>query len=322
VRRSLLLAVLVALLVALPMLRYMMVDGRDQFWSRPLTRVSDQEIPLPGSPGRVLLENLVRTAGMFHHQGDVVFRTNIPQDPHLGVVSGALFLLGFPMVLVRWRRGSNALVLALFGIMLLPTTLALAFPVEVPGAVRAAGGLAGVMLFPAVAVVAVWGRLGQVIPALRTRYGWALLLAGLALWSGLFNGRLCFVEYPRHLPAGNYPLYGEMARAIDQFGEDGPVFLKTVPHWDDKDAIRLQTRSHQNWGRGGEILREIDPAFFAELPAAQGAVIVNPERDSGSLEMLRELYPRGITLTYRDDQGQPQFAVFLFRQAEGPEFIE
>ncbi len=314
VRRSLFLALLVALLVALPMLRYMLIDGREQFWFRPLTRVSEVEETYPGPLGEILLGNLLRTMGMFHIRGDVVFRVNVPEDPHLDGVAGALFLLGLPFVLMRWQRGGNALVLAFFVVMLLPTALALAFPREVPGAVRSGGAMAMVMLFPAVAVAVLWKRLGALFPVLRSCWGWGGLLAALALASGLQNAHLCFVEYPKFLPAGNYPLYREIARVIDEFGDDGPVYLKSVPFWDDKDAIRLQTREHQEWGLDGEVLTGVDRAFFASQKAGQGAVIVNPEQDRASLLLLQEMFPHGITVYYHDEEGRPQFAVFLYRQ--------
>ncbi len=317
-RRSLLLAVLVALLVALPMLRYMLVDGSDWFWFRPLTRISEKETPLPGTVGELVLQNVLNTAGMFHVRGDSIFRTNVPFDPHLDVVVGALFLLGFPLVLARWRRGGNALVVVFFVVLLLPTTLSLAFPLEVPGAVRASGAMATVMLFPALAVVALWQRLGQIGAPLRSRWAWGGLLAALAIASGSINAWLCFGEYPQSLPYENYPLYREIARAIDEFGGDGPVFLKTVPFWDDKDAIRIQTQGHQEWGLHGEIISQIDPAFFADLVEPQGAVIVNAAQDAGALAALQELFPQGVTLFYRDGQGRPQFAVFLYRRGGEP----
>ncbi len=314
VRRSLLLALLVALLVSLPMLRYMLVDGREQFWFRPLTRVGEVEEAYPGPLEEILLGNLLRTAGMFHIRGDVVFRVNVPEDPHLDGVTGSLFLLGLPLLLVRWQRGGNALVLTFFVVMLLPTALALAFPREVPGAVRSGGAMSTVMLFPAVAVAVFGERLGALFPMLRSRWGWGGLLAALALASGLQNVSLCFVEYPKFLPAGNYPLYREIARVIDEFGDDGPVYLKSVPFWDDKDAIRLQTKEHPEWGLHGEVLTEIDRAFFASQGAGQGAVIVNTEQDRASLRLLQEMFPHGLTLYYRDEQGRPQFAVFLYRK--------
>lgn len=315
VRRSLLLGALVALLVALPMLRFMFVEkeGRELFWFRSLTRVSDTERSLPGPLGEVLAQNIVHTAGMFHVQGDSVFRTNVPHDPHLDVVAGLFFLLGLPLVLLRFRRGGNPLILVFFVVLLLPTTLALAFPLEVPGAVRSSGALATVMLFPAVAVVAAWQRLGEAAAALKTTWAWGALLAGLALWAGLFNAHLCFVEYPRFLPEENYPLYREIAGAIDQFGADGAVLLKTIPHWDDKDAIRLQTAGHKEWGLHGEIIDTIDARTFESLHVPRMAVILHPTRDPESLGALARLYPNGITMLYRDARGNVQFGVFLFR---------
>jgi len=320
VRRSLLLAALVALLVALPMLRYMLVDeeGRQNFWRRPLTRISETETSLPGSQGELLLQNVVHTAGMFHVMGDSIFRTNVPYDPHLDTTAGLFFLLGLPLVLLRLRRGGNPLVVVFFVLLLLPTTLSLAFPLEVPGAVRSSGALATVMLFPAVAVVAAWQRLGEALAVLKTKWAWGALLAGLALWAGLFNARLCFVEYPKVLPEENYPLFREIAHVIDEFGSDGAVLLKTIPHWDDKDAIRLQTAGHKEWGLHGEILTTIDAQVFEQLHVPRVAVILQPERDPESLAELARLYPQGMTLLYRDRRDKVQFGVFLFRVGAAP----
>jgi 4-amino-4-deoxy-L-arabinose transferase-like glycosyltransferase len=320
VRRSLFLALLIALLVALPMLRYMFVEeqGRERFWFRPLTRISDTETSLPGPVGEILGRNLLRTAGMFHVEGDSIFRTNVPYDPHLDVVAGLFFLLGLPLVLAHLRRGSNPLILVFFVMLLLPTTLSLAFPMEVPGAVRSSGALATVMLFPAIAVVAIWQRLGEMLAVLKTKWAWGALLAGLALWAGLFNAHLCFVEYPQFLPEENYPLYREIAGAIDQFGTDGAVLLKTIPYWDDKDAIRVQTHGHEEWGLHGEIIDTIDPRIFESLHVPRVAVILQPERDPESLAELARLYPNGMTILYRDPRGKVQFGVFLFKMEYRP----
>jgi len=228
-------------------------------------------------------------------------------------VAGLFFLLGLPLVVLRFRRGGNPLVVVFFVLLLLPTTLSFAFPREVPGAVRSSGALATVMLFPAVGVVAAWQRLGEMLAVLETKWAWGALLAGLALWAGLFNAHLCFVEYPQFLPEENYPLYREIAGAIDEFGTDGAVFLKTIPHWDDKDAIRLQTQGYQEWGLHGEIIDTIDSQIFETLHVPRVAVIIQPERDAESLEALARLYPDGITVLYRDPRGQVQFGVFLFK---------
>ncbi len=313
-RRSLLLAVLVGLLVALPLLRYMLLDGREVFWFRPLTRVSDQERPLPGPVLSIFVRNLARTAGMFHVRGDIVFRTNVPGDPHLDPVTAALFLPGLALVVCHARRGYNPLVLSFFVLMLLPTTLSLAFPEEVPGAVRSAGAIATVMLFPALAVVLSWEQVAGLLPERWRNRGWIVLLCGLALATAVPNARLCFVEYPRHLPYGNYPLFREIARVIDDLADDGAVLLKDVPYWSDRDAIRLQTRDHKEWGMHGEILLASDPWDFQALRrlGPQIAIIFHPE-DEANRRQIRQAFPGGIELVFRDGEGRPQFTVYIFR---------
>jgi len=310
-RRPLLQAAMVALLVALPMLRFMLVDGRDAFWFRPLTRVAERERPIAAPVWRILAGNAVRAGGMLHVRGDVVSRVNVPFEPHLDLVAGALFLVGLPLLFVRIGHGGNAVILVFLAALLLPSALSLAFPNEVPGAVRAGGVLAVVPLVPAAGLVA-WCR--RAAPR-RHAETWAvaLLLTGVA--SGLVNARSVFVDYPGHLPYGNYPLFREIAAAIDDHGRRGPVLLKAVPHWDDRDAIRLQTERHQDWGLDDEVIADVDEATLRRWSGGTLTVIVNVGRDRAALTELQSRHPAGATRLYRDHAGVARFATFSFQPA-------
>jgi len=48
--------------------------------------------------------NFIKTLGMFHIKGDVVFRYNVPESPHLDVISGILFLAGIALLWKKYRK--------------------------------------------------------------------------------------------------------------------------------------------------------------------------------------------------------------------------
>ncbi len=316
-RRSLLQAAGVALLVGLPMLRFMLIDGRDAFWFRPLTRVGPLERPTSGSTLRVLVANGIHAAGMFHIRGDAVARVNVPREPHLDPAVGALFLIGLPLLVVGVNRGGNAMILAFLALLLLPSALSLAFPDEVPSSVRAAGALGTVMLLPAVALAAVARRAARYLAPGRPVLVWATVLLAAGAVSGVANARSCFFAYPRNLPLGNYPLFREIALTIDSLSPRGPVLLKSVAHWDDKDAIRLQTAHYKDWGLNGEVIDDIAEATLDAWPGRVRSVIVNPIRDRRSLAVLRRRHPDGVIRLHRDALGVLHFAVFSYRPPAG-----
>jgi 4-amino-4-deoxy-L-arabinose transferase-like glycosyltransferase len=327
-----LLVAIVALIVFVPLGRYAFEEPQQYFY-RAATRITDIEAALPQDLAATLLHNIVRTALMFNYQGDIVFIANVPLLRQLGWGTAALFVLGCALTLARLRRGLNGTLWVALGVMVLPTTLSLAFPHEVPNATRAIGALPAAMLLPAVALAAARRELALLYPPAPARVlglslsinqqprwqlrwpwaaGWrhvgvALMVVALGheAWA---TYPLYFRDYVTHLPDQNYSISLSMARLIDDFSDDGDAYIKVWPYWHDGNAVRAQLRrTDQSWNN--EIER-FDPA---QPPLAGNSgkfmVILHPD-DREGLALLRQAFPRGIILTQSKPSGDLAMTIF------------
>ena len=157
--------VLIAVAVFVPLGRFM-IDSPNLFWMRTAGRLFGDDVITETDPvtqqlverdatvqDRInafaanlpVLGNNVRNALlMFNWKGDVAWINGAPNEPAMDWISGALLVLG----LAAWgihlfRRGDvvDWLVLPAIFIMLLPSALSIAFPVENPSATRTSGSL-------------------------------------------------------------------------------------------------------------------------------------------------------------------------------------
>jgi len=329
---NVILLVLVAIFVFIPLGRYAYEEPQ-MYSYRAATRITSIEQPLPKNILGTLLQTTSKALLMFNYRGDGVFVANVPFMRELGFFAAVLFVLGLAYVLWRWRREYNLTVPIALGVMLLPTILSLAFPHEVPSANRAIGSLPAAVLLPAIALALVRQRLSVLSPAQPSRgidvtvavdgsaihkwhwrWGWPwqhslvalLLLVLIAETRSVYP--VYFRHYVEHLPAGNYSISLEIARAIDEFADNGPAYAKYVPYWYDGNAARAQLRrADQSWHNELDALRREEPPFVG--PSGKFMIILHPQ-DAEALRMLLEAFPRGIALRHLDNKGEVAFLTF------------
>ena len=310
---GILLLVIVAMFVFIPLGRYA-YEQPEQYIYRAATRVTDIEAPLPGNLLLTFLDNNRRALGMFNIEGDALFVSNVPFMRHLGFFPAALFVLGAGYALWRWRRGYNGVVLMTLPILLLPTTLSLAFPQEVPNGGRAVGAIVPALLLAAVALSLVRRHTADMLSRVPQPWGrlagsFAVGLLAAVLASEAFTlYPLYFDEYVNYLPDHNFSISLAMAQAIDHFGDNGDAYILTRAHWHDGNAVRAQLRrvdqtwDHEIWG-----LEPDQPPLSG--PPGRFMIIVHPQ-DDAALHVLQEAFPRGIALHQRQPDGTPAFYLF------------
>jgi 4-amino-4-deoxy-L-arabinose transferase-like glycosyltransferase len=311
---GLLLALAIAALLVVPLLR-VAHDDPQIVGLRVLSRITGREQPLPADVVGTAWKNVVRTVQMFSLTGDGVAHINVPLKRQLGLISGALFLPGIAYLVVNYRR-STLLLLALI-VTCLPSTLAIAFPNEVPNAGRSSGAIGPVCLVTALALV-LWRRqlsaavAGWIKPRV-VRVPLQVLLMVALLVGMVVEGRETWVDYFERYrmvqPGGNDAISTRLVEIIEQFSQSGQVYLKAYPHWYDGNALRTQLRL-----AGIEWENEIQEVR-ADLPPQRDtegsiAVILHPN-DTESLGALRVAFPHAVEFTHYDNHHEPALLVLF-----------
>ncbi len=286
-----------ALVIFLPLLRYWLEDPGG-FGSRAFSRLGSSEAPLPGPAVQLFFSNLWNALKMFNWDDGEIWVHSVTHRPALDIVSAALFIAGFVLLLVRYIKNRNWVDLFLLlsiPLLQMPSILSLAFPAENPALNRAGGALVPVFVIVALA-------LDGLLTTIRTRLtgrGGALLAWGLALglitWSAAQNYNLVFNQYARQFDGGAWNS-SEMGAVIKQFGqtygETDTTWIVPYPYW-------VDTRLPGVWAGIPNRDFGVWPEDLDTTLAAQGPklFIVNLEDEIGKAR-LELLYPAGTWSRY------------------------
>ena len=314
---NLALAGLVAFAIFVPMLR-VWHDYPQELWNRVINRTTESERTIEDEPLDIFLNNYADALRMFNVHGDMAWISAVPGRPMLDRIAGGLFVLGilaWGVRLARRRDPADAFILAAGLIMLLPSALAIAFPIENPSATRASGSLPVVFMLAAwpLALIrqrwtaALGGRLGITFSGVLV----GLLLAGSALYS--FD--TYFVAYDRsYREAALNP--SEVADAIREVEGVSPsldgVWLVGWPYWHDYRAIGIEA-GNINF-RNALVDTDVLQQYLTDIPRMFDTrplvFIVHPE-DKATQALLREHFPEGSTQHYRGFRPGLDFILYV-----------
>lgn len=279
-----------ALLVFVPLLRYL-VEHPASFSYRMATRLTSLEVPITTNPVLTFLDNNWRAFQMFNVRGDVVWVNALPNVPVVDFIIGACFLIGVMYGvyrLARYREYAFALMFAAVFILLLPSTLALAFPEENPSVVRAGGVAVFVMLFAALPL-ALWHRQFKV---LHSRALGAVLLGIVLLATVVTNFNLYFQRYDeqyRQVAWNSTEIaaaLGDFARAHDDWKH---IYIVSAPHWVDHRAVGIHLG---NFDFDAHLIESQD-TLNEQVKDPAPKVYALKNQDLANLLLLQELYPNG-----------------------------
>jgi hypothetical protein len=312
---------LAALVVFIPLLRYMF-DNPGDFSYRALSRLGIVETPLPEPALQIFFSNLWNGLRMFNWDDGDIWVHSVTQRPALGIVSGALFLIGIVLLLVRYIRRRHWLDLFLLlsiPLLALPSILSLAFPGENPALNRAGGAYVTAFVIVALALDAIVSSLLVVTEAgresgkLRAGFAWGLVIV-LMLWSGVQNYDLIFRQYYESYRNGswNTSQMGAVIKGFEEtYGTTETVWIVPFPHWVDTRLpgvwAGIPNRDFAQWRENlPETVQLPGPKLFLvkahqQLPEAN---------DSETLDTLWELYPQGNLELYDADVSGQDFWMF------------
>ncbi len=316
-----LLVVLLAVIVFVPLLRYT-VDHPDLFWYRTLTRVASAERPLEDNPLLIFADNVKNALLMFNVTGDVAWPNNIPLDPALDFATGGLFVLGVAAAvyrLIRYRETMYGHLLTVLFILLMPSALSIAFPVENPGNARAGGAIPFVLIVSALPLALVARAIQN---AIRPRAAASLAAFGAVALLFLFIARVnferYFVDYNASYRDASWNS-SEVAAAVRAFansvGDTEHAWILLFPHWVDTRnvAINLGEIAWQN-----HTLENADAAEPQAQDNANKLYILNP-KDGSNLARLQEIFPSAQIRIYHSRTPNHDFVLMYVPGTEAPQ---
>ena len=291
-----------ALIVALPLLRFAL-DRPAIFWNESLARLFGDNAPSTLAPLALLgtfAANLWRAVLMFNWKGDGGWPVNVPADPVLDYVTGALFLFGLTYALfriLRHREFVYALLLVGLVLMLFPSAISLVNPDENPSAVFASGAIPFVFILAALPLA--W--LGRLIQQMSEDAAWSRAAAvGIVLVLFVLAARANYNRYFADFAA----VYrqsswnsSEIASALRGFvgsvGDANHAWIVAYPDWVDARNVGI------NMGQVGwqQALENADAAL-PQTGDDQTKLYVLSAADRDNLVRLREIFPNGQTRAY------------------------
>jgi hypothetical protein len=319
---------LLALVIFLPMYRYQQAFPQD-FWNRTYGRLFGEEAFIRVNPETGLSEtytpslteqvarffqnfdqfrrNYGRALGMWGWRGDGAWINNGEARPALDPFTNGLLILGVAawlgLIMTRWQAAHVLVPLGVL-IMLLPSALTLAYPVENPSFTRASGAIPFVFLLAAY-------PLAQMLVALESLARRAWLRVGLAgalclpLMGGitLINSETYFNVY-RDSYANSWKPYALIAAPLRDFarngGSYGNAFMIAYPHWLDHRILGVAAGDIE-WDNG--LVQRQD--LFSFIALNQGTPYqYDPTRplflmfnalDTETYDWLKRVFPNGQT---------------------------
>ena len=303
--------VITSALVFLPLLRYM-YDEPKTYWFRALTRTTSMETGIEKSATAVFADNVKNALLMFNYIGDDAWPEGVNGRPSLDFVSGGLLVLGVAYtlyLLLGKRRMTAAYLLVAAFVLLLPSTLSIAFPAENPSHLRASAVIPVIMLLAALPAHAVSG---QVARALRGGPGMALVvvLGGMLLWQALrANFKTYFFDYRESYRSAAWNAT-DMARAITGFasslGSKEDAYIICTPYWIDGWTVSLMLRDIR-WSNFIFQPMEMEPHL---LEPRNRLYIFNPVYVEAQ-DWLLANYPGGQLMRFQATTPDKDFMLFF-----------
>jgi hypothetical protein len=296
-----------SIFVFIPLLRYW-ISHPDIFGYRAFSRLSSAETPLPGPVWQIFSSNLYKGLLMFNWDDGEIWVNSMPHRPALDVVTGALFVIGIVLLLVRYVRGRDwrdLFLLISIPVLIMPSTLSLAFPGENPALNRAGGAAVIVILVGALALEGIVSALSVDKKRVFVAYG---LIAVLFVMSAYQNYNIVFNQFDANFRAGAWNT-SEMGKVIHQFeenyGQTDTVWIVPFPHW-------VDTRLPGVWAGIPNRDFALWPQNFADtlnVPAPKMFIFWNADLETQNALML--LYPNGTLNRYTSSFPGKDFMIFM-----------
>lgn len=318
--------VFISFMVFLPMFHYSMEDP-GHFWRRTAGRLLGDDLITEQRPDGtiverratieeqaeafndnvpILMSNIRNALLMFNWKGDVGWISGVPNEPAMDTYTGAFLILGLAAwlaLMIRSRDPVIWLIPVMIFIMLLPSALSIAYPIENPSHTRTSGAIPPAYLIAAFPLAIIAFRF---VETFSKRIGTVIAITfvgAIVIFANAQNTSLYFDRYPEIYMQSSYP-YTEAGQRLRGFAESdgsfGNAFMIAYPHWWGHRAMGID--AGEPWWPNGIVSLDLVPRFLNDAQFREEKFRLDPDKDmlffyspddeATSLQ-LKEWFPEG-----------------------------
>ncbi|MEQ8673487.1 MAG: glycosyltransferase family 39 protein [Aggregatilineales bacterium] len=277
-----------------------------------------------GANMSALADNVRTAVLMYNWKGDVAWINGAPNQPIMDPFTGGLLIIGLAAwlaLLIQRRDAALLLVPIAIFIMLLPSALAIAAPIENPSATRTSGSLPEAYLIAALPLALIAIAMRRAIRGKMGTLAALSLVMLVALGAYTVNSARYFDDFQQSYVTSSLP-YSEAGRILHGFAESdgayGNAFIVAYQHWWDHRAVGIEA-GVIDWPNG-IVSREEVPNFLYDvwrcgdhryrLDVTRDLLFFYNQNDSETESYLRRLFPDGRSTLIDSYQNGDDFYVF------------
>ncbi len=283
-----------AFIVFLPLAR-VMVDMPDAVLYRSVTRLGTLEKSYESSPLLIFLNNFWQGIVMPFWKDGSSWVHCIVYRPALEHLTGSFFFLGLIFLLMRFISKRNWMDLCLIlsvPLLMLPSTLSLAFPAENPCLNRTAGALVPVMVIAAYGFCCSFDRIARMLRKSLVGFG-TLGLVSLILVLNMLTGNfdLIFKQYAYEYERASWNA-SQIGDVIEGFansiGSYDDAYVIPYPYWVDTRNCGIEA---------GDPYKDYsyDRSLLSSIPNdGKPRLFIYRDCDTETRDEIRRLFPNGV----------------------------
>lgn len=286
--------VLFAFLIFLPLARVMM-DMPEMVLYRSVSRIGESEKSFDASPLGIFADNVWKGTVMPFWSDGSTWVHSIVYRPALEHFTASFFFIGLLFLLLRLfrKRGwADLCILLSIPLLMLPSTLSLAFPAENPCLNRTAGALIPIMLIASMGFCCTFDVLARALKKNAVGFAVFCLCSAAVVGSILSNNydlifRRFAYEYNRS--AWNTSQIGAVIKGFaDSIGSYETSYVIPYPHWVD---TRLVGICAEDPGKDYAFDKSLVPSLPAD---GTPRLFIYRESDEEAADVIRAHYPYGV----------------------------
>lgn len=301
---------LISLIFFLPILRFAIQYPND-FSYRSLSRMTSLEVQTSANLIGVFFSNTWNALLMPFWKDGTTWVNSVTDRPALDVITAALYALGIVVLIYRWvkqRRWQDMFLLLSIPVLMLPSIMALAFPIENPSTSRAGGAVVPIILIAVIGLESMLSSLWKRASNGVAKAAVTAVALFLIMLSANQNYDLVFNQFNNAYERSTWNTYqmGQVCKDfIDSVGSPDTCYVSGLAYWADTRLVAIATgypdKDFALWPENYATVKD-DPR------AKMFIVRANQTQD---LETLHQMFPAGFETYHHSDQPDHDFISFM-----------